>query len=144
MAFTYSLALRKNPGKPLLAAKVYAQSQASKVCEFGTVCSRIADRSSATAGDVKLVLDGLFHVIGEAVRDGEIVVLGDFGRFQGMISSGGADTVEEFSTSLIRKIRMQFKPCKAFTGKFVPQAVSFKLVAKKPVKVPAKGEGTVE
>ena len=110
MAFTYSIAMRKNPLKPLLDPMAYAVAQSSKVCEFDTVCKRIADRSSATAGDVKLVLDGLFNVVAESITNGEIVVLGDFGRFQGHISASGADTPEEFSTALIKKIRIQFKP----------------------------------
>ena len=131
MAFTYSVSLRKNPLKPLLDPQAYAKAQASKVCEFNTVCNRIADRSSATAGDVKLVLDGLFSVVAESVREGEIVVLGDFGRFQGQISGSGADTIKEYHPSLIRKIRLQFKPCKALTASFLPESVTFKQVAKK-------------
>lgn len=140
MAFHYSLALRRNPLKPMLPPKAYAKAQASKVCEFNTVCQRIADRSSATAGDVKLVLDGLFYVIAEAIQGGEIVVLGDFGRFQGQISGSGAETTKDFTVSLIKKIRLQFKPCKAFTGKLTPKSLTFKQVAKKPVKESPKEE----
>lgn len=124
----------------MLPAKAYAQAQASKVCEFDVVCDRIADRSSATAGDVKLVLDGLFYVVGEAVRGGEIVVLGDFGRFQGQISGSGAESVKDYDASLIKKIRLQFKPCKAFMGKLLPKSLTFKQVAKKPIKEVPKEE----
>lgn len=135
MAFTYSLAIRKNPQKPMLPAKAYAQAQSSKVCDFNVVCNRIADRSSATAGDVKLVLDGLFHVIGEAIQGGEIVVLGDFGRFQGLLSGAGAETAKDYDCSLIKKVRVQFKPCKAFMARLLPKSMTFKQVAKKYVKV---------
>ena len=143
MAFTYSLAVRKNPLKPMLPAKYYAQAQASKVCDFEVVCNRIADRSSATAGDVKLVLDGLFYVVAEAIQGGEIVELGDFGRFQGVLSGSGTETAKEYNVSMIKKVRLQFRPCKAFTGRIMPKALTFKQVAKKPVKEAGKEE-TVE
>ena len=134
MAFTYSLAVRKNPQKPMLAPKAYAVAQDSKTCDFDIVCNRIADRSSATAGDVKLVLDGLFHVIGEAIQGGEIVVLGDFGRFQGLLSGQGAATPKDFDSSLIKKVRVQFRPCKAFMAKLLPKSMTFRQVTKKYVK----------
>ena len=41
----------------------YAASSSNGMCDLASLCEIIADRSAATAGDVKLVLDGLLFVV---------------------------------------------------------------------------------
>jgi hypothetical protein len=55
-------------------------------------------------------------VITEALKSGEIVRLGDLGSLQIGISSKGAETEEDFSESLIKKARINFRPGSAIVG----------------------------
>ena len=48
----------------------------------------------------------------ELVADGKIVRLGDFGSFYITLQSDGADTADAFSTSMIKKVFLRFRPGK--------------------------------
>ena len=66
-------------------------------CVTWLVCVEIiADRSAATAGDVKLVLDGLLFVVKQKLQDGQTIQLGDLGYFQAVLGSKGSPTKKEF------------------------------------------------
>jgi len=90
----------------------YAQSYANGKCTMDTLCETIADRSTATAGDVKLILDGLLFVMKQKIREGQIVQLGDLGYFQASLGSSGVENVEDFNADLIKKRRILFRPGK--------------------------------
>lgn len=72
MSVKYRLVLRKDMTKGAAAdAKLfYAASSSSGMCDLAGLCEIIADRSAATAGDVKLVLDGLLFVVKQSYRTG--------------------------------------------------------------------------
>lgn len=65
MSVKYRLVLRRDMSKDAAAdAKLfYAASSSNGMCDLTMLCDIIADRSAATAGDVKLVLDGLLFVV---------------------------------------------------------------------------------
>ena len=84
----------------------YAASSSNGLCEI------IADRSAATAGDVKLVLDGLLFVVKQKLQDGQTIQLGDLGYFQAVLGSKGSPTKKEFTTDLVRRPRVVFRPGK--------------------------------
>lgn len=46
----------------------------------------------------------------ESLKEGEIVELGELGRFQVLLSSKGAHTVEDFNNSFILRSRLNFRP----------------------------------
>ena len=79
MSVKYRLVLRKDMTKGAAAdAKLfYAASSSSGMCDLAGLCEIIADRSAATAGDVKLVLDGLLFVVKQKLQDGQTIQLGD-------------------------------------------------------------------
>ena len=52
----------------------------------------------------------------DALKGGEIVRLGDLGTFQIGLSGKGAETEEDFSVSLIKKARINFRPGSALMG----------------------------
>ena len=76
------------------------------------MCEIIADRSAATPGDVKLVLDGVIHVLKQKLPEGQTVQVGDLGYFQASLGSQGAATEKEFSANLIKRRRILFRPGK--------------------------------
>lgn len=81
----------------------YAVSSSTGMCDTDQMCKIIADRSAATPGDVKLVLDGICHVLEDKLPDGQTIQVGDLGYFQAILGSKGATTEKEFSANLIKR-----------------------------------------
>jgi len=90
----------------------YAVSSSNGKCNLEMLCETIADRSSATAGDVKLVLDGLLFVIKQKMQEGQTVQVGDLGYFQPVLGSSGVADQKEFNADLIKTRRILFRPGK--------------------------------
>lgn len=117
MAVKFHLVQRKDLSKNAApdAKKYFAQAYATGKCDLEALCETVADRSTATAGDVKLVLDGFMHVLRQRLLAGEIVSIGELGSFQAIIGSKGADSKEEFTTDLVKTRRIMFRPGKILT-----------------------------
>jgi len=88
----------------------YAQAKSAGTCTFDDLCEQIADSSTASTGDVKIVLDRLNRYMSKALARGEIVQLGELGNFQVILGSTGTLTEEDFNSSMIRKPRLTFRP----------------------------------
>jgi len=88
----------------------YAQAKSSADCTFDDLCEQIADSSTASSGDVKIVLDRLNKYMSKALSRGEIVRLGEIGHFQVIVGSEGTVTEDEFNVSMIRKPKVVFRP----------------------------------
>lgn len=114
MSVKYKLVQRKDMTKGAAegAKLYYAQSYANGKCTMQTLCETIADRSTATAGDVNLVLDGLLFVMKQKLQEGQIVQLGDLGYFQATLGSSGVAEAKDFSADLIKRRRIVFRPGK--------------------------------
>lgn len=110
MSVKYSLASMRNPLNAEEPEKVYAKAQARSTVDMNRIADEIAYASSLTDGDVLNVIRGLIRKIREHLADGDIVSLGEFGTFQYQISSKGAESVEQFTTANIKKVRIQFRP----------------------------------
>ena len=104
----------------------YAVNKSTGTCDFEELCDQIADRSTASRGDVQVVVDGLLYIL----QKGETVQLGDLGHFQAVIGSKGTKLEADFNASLIKRPRIVFRPSvtlKSVTGlakfeKIVPDA----------------------
>ena len=113
MAVKYHLVLRKNlsrevePGQEQL---YYAQTRATRTCTFEELCDLIAESSTASSGDVKLVIDRLTKFLAKSLEPGEVVQFGELGNFQLLLSSSGSLTTEAFSAAQLRKPRLCFRP----------------------------------
>ena len=113
MAVKYHLVLRKNlsrevePGQEQL---YYAQTRATRTCTFEELCDLIAESSTASSGDVKLVIDRLTKFLAKSLERGEVVQFGELGNFQLLLSSSGSLTTEAFSAAQLRKPRLCFRP----------------------------------
>ena len=113
---TYSVAPRINPRDKEAAPKFYARAQASGDVSVREMAERIQASCTVTKADVQAVLVALEDVIIDALKGGEIVRLGDLGTFQIGLSGKGAETEEDFSVSLIKKARINFRPGVALAG----------------------------
>ena len=113
---TYSVSPRINPRDKEAAPKFYGQVQSSGDISLREMAERIQQTCTVHKSDVFAVLIALEDVITDALRGGEIVRLGDLGTFQIGISSKGAETEEDYSDTLIKKARINFRPGSALVG----------------------------
>ena len=58
----------------------YAVNKSTGTCDFEELCDQIADRSTASRGDVQVVVDGLLYILKQRLQKGETVQLGDLDR----------------------------------------------------------------
>ena len=87
MAVKYHLVLRKNMSKNVEAGK-----------------------EKLYYGDVKLVLDRMNLFAAKALGRGEVVQFGELGNFQLLLGSRGSVTEDDFSSTLLKKPRLRFRP----------------------------------
>ena len=107
---TYSVSPRINPRDKEAAPKYYGHVQASGDIDLREMSERIQQTCTVHKSDVFAVLVALEDVITDALKGGEIVRLGDLGTLQIGISSKGAETEEDYSDSLIKQARINFRP----------------------------------
>lgn len=112
MAVEYVLVERGNPADKAAPKKFYPQAKAKGEVTLKEVCTIIADRSTASKGDVTLILDGFVHTLLVELAKGNIVRMGDFGSFQISISGEGAASAGTFTSSMIESASITFRPGK--------------------------------
>ena len=113
---TYSVSPRMNPNEKGTPPKYYGHVQANGDVTTREMAERIQQSCTVTKSDVYAVLVAMEDVIIDALRGGEIVRMGDLGTLQIGISSKGALTEEDYSESLIKKARINFRPGSALGG----------------------------
>ena len=111
MPIKYRLVLRKDMTKGAAAGSklYYAVNKSTGTCDFEELCDQIADRSTASRGDVQVVVDGLLYILKQRLQKGETVQLGDLGHFQAVIGSKGTKLESDFNASLIKRPRIVFR-----------------------------------
>ena len=110
MAIRYALAERHNPQDPAAPKKFYAHAKSTGDINLKQLSKDISARSTVNSSDTLAVLDSLIQQLVKELEAGRIVRLGDFGSFQISISSEGADTAEQFTSSMIKGSRILFRP----------------------------------
>lgn len=112
MAIKYKLVQKKDLTKDAAAGakRYYASANVTGTMDFESICNVVADRSTASDGDVALVLRGLVHCMIESLMRGEVVQLWTLGNFRLSIGSAGTVTQKDFLASMIRKPRIIFTP----------------------------------
>ncbi|MGP1514782.1 MAG: HU family DNA-binding protein [Bacteroidales bacterium] len=88
--------------------KMYVQ----QAVDFDTIAERISKGSSATVGDVYMVLQQLEKEIMYCLELGQPVKLGRLGSFFPRITVKSVDTKEEVNMKTIKKFSCAFKPSK--------------------------------
>ena len=128
MPIKYRLVLRKDMTKGAAADSklYYAVNKSTGTCDFEELCDQIADRSTASRGDVHVVVDGLLYILKQRLQKGETVQLGDLGHFQAVIGSKGTKLESDFNASLIKRPRIVFRP--SVTLKSVTSLVKFEKI----------------
>jgi DNA-binding protein, histone-like, putative len=111
MAVKYVVIERANMLDRTAPKKAYAQAKGSGVLTLKKLGKEIAEGSTTVSDtDVLAVLNDLTKLLKRHLDNGEIVRFGDFGTFQITLSSDGAESVEKFHSSLIKKGKVTFRP----------------------------------
>jgi len=110
MAVQYGVVQRPNPNDPSAPKKYYAVARSSGDTTLRVLAEEISAISTVSTIDTLAVLESLLQVIPNHLLSGRIVRLGDFGAFRLTLESEGADTEENFSKALIKRVRLNFRP----------------------------------
>ncbi|MCD8167240.1 MAG: HU family DNA-binding protein, partial [Bacteroides sp.] len=114
MAINYYVLERKVPAGPDKGKMMqYAQVRSGSVIGFEAICRKIALLSTATSGDVKVVLNGLLTVISEYLGAGHRVQVGSLGNFRPSAGSRPAREETEVTAHLMKQPKIIFSPGKA-------------------------------
>ena len=107
---TYSVVPRRNPSEKGTPPKFYAQAQARGSVSLREMSERIQATCTVHKSDVYAVLVALEDVVADAIQNGEIVRLGDLCTLQVSLSGKGALTEEDYTTDLIKRAKIIFRP----------------------------------
>ena len=107
---TYSVVPRRNPSEKGTPPKYYAQAQARGDVSLRDMAERIQSTCTVHKSDVYAVLVALEDVVADAIQNGEIVRLGDLCTLQVILSGKGALTEEDYTTDLIKRAKINFRP----------------------------------
>lgn len=111
MSVKYSINERINPLNREAPKKWYANARSTGELTFRKLSKDIAEGSTTVSDtDVLAVLNDLTKILRRHLENGEIVRFGDFGSFQILIGSEGAESTEKFTSSLIKTKKVTFRP----------------------------------
>ena len=107
----YHLVERPNPLDPSAPNKFYPQLILNEKIGLRRFAKEIVSRSSLTQGDVESCLENFIDQIPFYLLIGHPVKLGDFGTLRLTVhSNGGAPTIGEWDSSLIKCVKVIFTP----------------------------------
>ncbi len=104
---------RVNPRAPEEPHKFYGMAQSTGEIGLTDLAKKISKSTTLGVPDVYAVIMALMIELPELLLEGKIVKLGEFGTFRVTVSSDGVATVNEYSTTLIKKANLNFRPGKA-------------------------------
>ena len=135
---TYSVVPRRNPSEKGTPPKFYAQAQARGDVSLREMAERIQTSCTVHKSDVYAVLVALEDVVADAIQNGEIVRLGDLCTLQVSLSGKGALSEEEYTTDLIKRAKIIFRPGTVLANALA--SLSYSKVRVKYTKEEASGE----
>jgi len=135
---TYSVVPRRNPSEKGTPPKYYAQAQARGDVSLRDMADRIQSTCTVHKSDVYAVLVALEDVVAEAIQNGEIVRLGDLCTLQVSLSGKGALSEDEYTTDLIKRAKINFRPGTVLANALA--SLTFSKVKVKYTKEEASGE----
>ena len=128
MSLEYRLIQKVNPRNVTEAKKFYAKTVNRGKLSLRQLSKEIADVSTVSIVDTIAVIESLILLIPKHITQGETVQLGDFGSFSISLRSEGTELEENFSSSKIKSIKIQFRP-----GKELKKAISSTDFSKKQI-----------
>lgn len=116
MSITYKVIQKVNPRQPQAAKKFYAQAVRGKKLNIKQISKKISEKTLVNHVDVHAVVMALVDEVLAELGESNAVQLGDLGTLSVSLSSEGADTEAKFTPSMIKKIRINYRPGSELTG----------------------------
>ena len=110
MAINLSIVQRPNPMDKTAPRKYYVSTQSAGEVDLEKMSEIISEKCTLTEADVLAVLTALTKEMTTNLLEGKIVRFGTFGSFQLGVSSNGVATEEEATRSLVKGLRVKFRP----------------------------------
>ena len=110
MAIQYILIERENPLDREAPKKFYATSVKRGLMGMEELAERISGSSTASEGDILLVLTELSKQLRLALTQGYAVKIPGLGSFRVTLNGIGSDTAEEFTVNLVRGPKIRYLP----------------------------------
>lgn len=120
-----SLIPKKNPMEPEAAPRFYASAQHEAAVDLNGLANVVASRCSLRRADVHGVLVALMDINPEELSEGKLISLGDLGSFCVNVKSDGVDTKKEGSSSMVKGMKIVYRPTKELKKKLRMIDVSF-------------------
>lgn len=109
MAIKYRLVQRENPQDREAPKKWYAQAESKDLLSMKSLSRRISRQTTASRADVNLVITALMEEMEEQLVSGNSLKLEGIGTFYMTLNGIGTETVEEYSSNLVRKKYIRFR-----------------------------------
>ena len=116
MSVQFSVMQRINPSNPQAPRKFYAVAKSRDQVNLRHLSNEIARISTVSSIDTMAVLEALITILPDYLIEGRSIKLGEFGTFRLTLSSEGAETEEDFNSSMIKKVRLKFRPGKLISN----------------------------
>lgn len=124
MPIRFNVVQRGNPAKPESQKKYYPSIQSSGRMTLRELAELASDRSTLSTVDIMAAVESFLDIIPEALADGKVVELGDFGNFWLRFTSKGTEKPEDVRGGLILSLIPRFMPGKRFRSTL--EAATFK------------------
>lgn len=110
----YKVARRNVPEGSGRVDKYYAVAVTAGRSTMDMIVSKIEDRCTVTRPDILAVIAALIDDIKDRLQSGQIVELGELGHLQlTVLNRGGATSETDWTTDLIKKANIVFRPSTA-------------------------------
>ena len=114
MPVKYNIIEKGNPTNREAPRKFYPSIQSSGRMSLRELAETASDRSTLSTADMMAAIESFLAIIPEALAEGKVVELGDFGNFWLRSTSEGADTAEEVRGRQITNLLPRFNAGKEF------------------------------
>lgn len=107
----YILVARKNPQKPMLPIRFYAQARSNKKVSVKEICQRVSERSSFSTGELAGAIGEFLIELRHVMEEGNIAQMGDLGNFRLTLKTGNPTlTADKFKPVCIKSCSVRFHP----------------------------------
>lgn len=119
---------RPNPKNKDAAKKFYAQVVSSGTVDLERLAYLVSNQSTVREGDCYAVILSLVHNIVDELKQGKIVKIDRLGSFQLAVSAKGVDSYKDVNPSVIKSVRVNFRPDKRLQIKLNVRTIDFTIL----------------
>ena len=115
-----------NPQDLLADNKFYARAISTGTVDFERLAYLVSNQCTVRESDCYAVIRAMEHNIIDELMQGKVVQFGGLGNLQVGVSSTGAITADEVTTSSVKKSHLNFRPGRRFRDMLI--SIKYKIV----------------